>query len=39
MEFYLKVLNFQLVLDLIDVYQYHTPLKNSPKNSINNLIF
>jgi hypothetical protein len=28
-----------MVLDLIQVYQYHTPLKNSPKNSIHNPSF
>ncbi len=28
-----------LVLDLIDVYQYPTPLKHSPKNAIHNYSF
>jgi hypothetical protein len=28
-----------MVLDLIHVYQYHTPLKISPKNSTHNLNF
>jgi hypothetical protein len=28
-----------MVLDLIHVYQYHTPQKKSPKNSIHNLSF
>jgi hypothetical protein len=28
-----------LVLDLIDVYQYLTPLKHSPKNAIHNCSF
>jgi hypothetical protein len=28
-----------MVLNLIHVYQYHTPFKNSPKNSTHNLSF
>jgi len=39
MEFHPKNFNFQIFLDLIHVYQYHTPLKNSLKNSIHNLNF
>ncbi len=31
--------NFKFFLDLFDVYQYHIPLKFSPKNSIHNLSF
>jgi len=34
-----KIFNFQIILYLIDVYQYHTSQKNSPKNSINNHTF
>ncbi len=39
MKFYPKIFNFQIVLDLINVNQYHTPLKISPKNSIQNTSF
>jgi hypothetical protein len=39
MKFHLETLNIKMVLDLIHVYQYHTPLKNSPKNSTHNLSF
>jgi hypothetical protein len=39
MKFHPKVLNFYIVLDLINVYQYHAPYENSPKNSIDNLTF
>ncbi len=34
-----KIWIFKVVLDLIDVYQYHTPCKNSPSNSTQNRNF
>jgi len=39
MEFHPKKLINFFSLDLIDLYQYHTPLKISPKNSIPNPSF
>jgi hypothetical protein len=39
MKFHPKTLNSLIVLYLIDVYQYHTPLKNAPENSIHNPSF
>jgi hypothetical protein len=36
MNFQPKILNFQIAQDSIDVYQYHWPQKNSPKNSTHN---
>jgi hypothetical protein len=38
-NFIQKNLNFLIAIDLINLYQYHAPTKNSPKNSIVNLIF
>jgi len=38
-KFHPKKIYFQIVLDLIDVYQYPAPLKNSSKNSIHNYSF
>jgi hypothetical protein len=32
MEFHPKTFNFKMVLDLIDVYQYHSPLKKFTQN-------
>jgi hypothetical protein len=34
MKFHLKTFNFEMVLDLIDVYQYHTPLKKNPSTTL-----
>jgi hypothetical protein len=28
-----KNFNFKMVLDLVDVYEYHSPQQNSPQNS------
>jgi hypothetical protein len=39
MKFHPKIFNFEIVLDLIDIYQYHKPLKIWPKNSIHNPSF
>jgi hypothetical protein len=39
MDFKPKIVNFQMVLNLVDVYQYHSPPKKSLQNSIDNLNF
>jgi hypothetical protein len=39
MNFQPKILNFQMAIDLIDVYQYHQPQNISPKNSAHNFSF
>jgi hypothetical protein len=38
MKFHPKKLKIKIVIDLIDVYQYHTTLKKLPKNSIHNCL-
>jgi hypothetical protein len=39
MKFHPKFFYFKIVLDFIDVYQYHTPKTISPKNSTHNPSF
>jgi hypothetical protein len=39
MEFHKKTLNFKIFLDLIDVYQYHTPKKIHPIIPLTTLVF
>ncbi len=39
MKIHPKNLKFKIVLNLIDVYQYHTSLKKLPKYSIHNPSF
>jgi hypothetical protein len=39
MDFQPNFVNFLLVLNLVDVYQYHSPPKKSLQNSTHNLNF
>ncbi len=39
MNFQLKLINFEMVLNLVDVHRYHLPTKNSLQNSTHNLSF
>jgi hypothetical protein len=39
MNFQPKFFNFQMAIDLIDVYQYHWAQNISPKNSTHNFNF
>jgi hypothetical protein len=39
MDFQPKFFNVQMILDLVDVYQYHSSQTNSLQNSTHNLSF